>query len=93
MKQEIEKIIAKEIRPILAAHGGGIELVEVANEETIKIRLTGACSTCPGQQHTVQQLLEEKIKESYPQIKCVSLQSNVNEELINQALEIIRKKR
>ncbi len=40
-KEQVEEALAK-IRPMLAADGGGVELVAV-NDGTVKVRLTGAC--------------------------------------------------
>jgi len=35
-----------ELRPVLAAHAGGIELVEVRNG-VARVRYTGMCTGCP----------------------------------------------
>ena len=36
MRNRIEKVLAEEVRPMLAMHGGNVELVEVADEGLVK---------------------------------------------------------
>ena len=93
MKAQVEKIILEEIQPVLASHDGGLELVEMTAGKIVKIRLTGACSTCPGKQYTVEQFVEAKIKEALPEVNSVILQNQVDDDLIKQALNIIRRNR
>ncbi len=70
MRERIEAVIAK-IRPSLQADGGDIELVEVADDGIIKVRLTGACRGCPMSQMTLKMGVEKTIKEEIPEIKEV----------------------
>lgn len=91
MQTKIEKIIEQEIRPLLVSHGGGIELSEITADNYVKIRLLGACSNCPAQQQTVENLVESLLREQIPEIKGVLLEQQVSAELIEQALSIIRK--
>jgi len=43
-REDVEKVLAEVVNPALAAHGGGVELVDVSDEEgKVKVRLTGAC--------------------------------------------------
>ena len=43
-----DAVLAKleELRPALAAHAGGVELVEI-NQGTVRLRFTGMCTGCP----------------------------------------------
>lgn len=93
MKAKVQEIIMEEIQPVLASHDGGLELAEITGDKIVKIKLTGACSTCPGKQHTVEQFVEAKIKEALPEVNAVVLQNQVNDDLIKQALKIIRRDR
>ena len=90
MKAQIEQIINEKILPVLASHGGSLELLEVTTDNMITVKLTGACSTCPGRQQTIEQFVEATIKEDLPEIKGVILNNQVDDELIAQALEILR---
>lgn len=71
MREEIEKILAEEVRPMLSMHGGGVELVEVTLDNTVKVKLTGGCCGCPSAQATLTQVVESAIKSKIPQVKKV----------------------
>jgi Fe-S cluster biogenesis protein NfuA len=88
---EIAKIIEEEVRPILKAHQGDIEFVEITSDGFVKVRLTGACATCPGAQQTMSEVVEAKLKDACPKIQGVIPVYQVSDDLINQALKILRK--
>ncbi|MBU0646418.1 NifU family protein [Patescibacteria group bacterium] len=71
MKEEVEKVL-KQIQPRLEGDGGGIELVEVDEEQGIvKVRLLGACAGCPMRQMTLKMGVEAAIQEAVPAVKEV----------------------
>ena len=70
MKEKVEKVL-DEIRPMLQADGGDVELVEVTDDGIVKVRLTGACSGCPMSTITLRMGIEKKLKESIPEMKAV----------------------
>ncbi|MCK4353121.1 NifU family protein [candidate division WOR-3 bacterium] len=70
MREKIENVLAKDIKPLLAIDGGSIELVEV-KDGIVKVRLTGACSSCPMAQLTLTSIVESKLKAEIPEIKKV----------------------
>ena len=70
MKEKVEKAIAK-IRPHLQMDGGDIELVEVTADGIVKVRLTGACGSCPMAKITMKHGVERVLKEEVPEIKEV----------------------
>ena len=59
------------IRPQMQADGGDIELIDVAEDGTVKVRLVGACSGCPGAQMTLQMGVERVLKSRVPGVKTV----------------------
>lgn len=60
------------IRPYLQADGGDVDLVELDNvEKIVRVRLTGACGSCPSAQMTLKAGVERKIQEFAPEIKRV----------------------
>ena len=65
------KAILEEIRPSLQADGGDVELVEVTEDNVVKVRLQGACKGCPGAQMTLKNGIERILKEQIPEIKSV----------------------
>lgn len=71
MREEIEKVLTEDVRPMLSMHGGGVELVEVTEEGTVKVKLTGGCCGCPSAQATLKQVVESAIKDKVPAVKKV----------------------
>lgn len=70
-RKKLEQVIDKKIRPALAADGGGIELVDVKDDNTVTVKLTGACGCCPFSQMTLKAGVETALKEEFPEIKEV----------------------
>jgi Fe-S cluster biogenesis protein NfuA len=69
MKEEVEKVL-DEIRVMLRADGGDVELVDV-DDGVVKVRLQGACAGCPSAQMTLKMGVEKTLKEKIPGIKEV----------------------
>jgi Fe-S cluster biogenesis protein NfuA len=65
------KMIIDSIRPNLQSHGGDVEFVATENGKTVKVRLQGACSGCPGAKMTLKMGIERLLKEKIPQVKEV----------------------
>lgn len=65
------KDVIDAIRPMLQGHGGDIELVSVEDDNTVKVKLQGACSGCPSAQMTLKQGVEKMMKEKLPEVKEV----------------------
>ena len=70
MKDRVQNAI-NQIRPNLQADGGDVELVDVADDGVVKVRLTGACKGCPMSQMTLKMGIEKIIKTQVPDIKEV----------------------
>jgi len=48
-----------------------VELVEVTENNIVKVRLQGACAGCPMAQITLKNGIERILKMKIPEIKCV----------------------
>ncbi|PXF61935.1 MAG: hypothetical protein C4B59_01530 [Candidatus Methanogaster sp.] len=70
IKEKVEPIIEK-IRPMLQADGGDIELVDVEDDGTVKVRLVGACAGCAMSQYTLKVGVERILIKEVPEVKCV----------------------
>ena len=70
MKERVSQVL-DEIRPALQADGGDVELVDVTEDGTVKVKLTGACHVCPMAQMTLTQGIEQHLKNSIPAVKAV----------------------
>jgi Fe-S cluster biogenesis protein NfuA len=69
VREKIEKVI-EEIRPFLQADGGNIELIDV-QEGIVKVKLVGACGSCPMSQLTLKRGVEARLKAQIPEVKEV----------------------
>jgi Fe-S cluster biogenesis protein NfuA len=69
MKEKIEELLSR-IRPSLQADGGDIELVSI-EDNIVKVKLKGACGSCPMSQMTLKNGVEAIIRQNIPEIKAV----------------------
>ena len=70
LKLNVEKAL-EEIRPFLQSDGGDISLISIDNENSVKIKLEGACVGCSVNQMTLKSGVEMTIKKYAPQIEEV----------------------
>ncbi|NJN73205.1 MAG: NifU family protein [Limnothrix sp. RL_2_0] len=59
-----------ELRPYLMADGGNVELVEI-DGPVVKLRLQGACGSCPSSAMTLRMGIERRLRENIPEISEV----------------------
>jgi len=69
VKEEVEKALM-DIRPMLQADGGDIELVDVV-DGVVKVRLQGACAGCAFSQMTLTNGVERILKDKVPGVESV----------------------
>jgi len=69
MREKVEKVL-EEIKVMLRADGGDVELVDVT-DGVVKVRLQGACAGCPSAQMTLKMGIEKTLKEKIPEVKEV----------------------
>jgi len=70
IKERVAKALER-VRPYLQSDGGDIELIEVADDMSVKVRLTGACHGCPYSMQTLKAGVEQAIMKEVPEIKRV----------------------
>jgi Fe-S cluster biogenesis protein NfuA len=70
IKDRVIKALEK-IRPYLQSDGGDIELLEVTDDFSVKVKLTGACHGCPYSMQTLKAGVEQAIIKEVPEIKRV----------------------
>lgn len=64
--ENVENVL-DEMRPYLMSDGGNVELVELEGP-VVKLRLQGACGSCPSSQMTLRMGIERRLKEMIPEI-------------------------
>jgi Fe-S cluster biogenesis protein NfuA len=72
-KEIIDKVnnALEQIRPFLIDDGGDIELIEITDDLTVKVKLLGACKSCSMSAMTLKGGVEETIKRVVPELKGV----------------------
>ncbi len=60
-----------KVRPYLQADGGDIEVIELTDDNVLKVRLTGACKGCPFSMQTLKAGVEQAVVQEVPEIKEV----------------------
>ncbi len=69
MRLEILKML-ETMRPMLQADGGDVQFVDYFNH-IVYVKLTGACEGCPHANLTLQNGIEAKLVEKFPEIASV----------------------
>ncbi|MFO0753786.1 MAG: NifU family protein [Thermodesulfovibrionales bacterium] len=69
-KAKVEEVINR-IRPALQRDRGDVELVEITEENVVKVRLKGACGHCPMSMMTLKAGIEAEMKKVIPDVKSV----------------------
>jgi len=59
------------IRPYLLTDGGNVSIEEITPENVVKLKLLGACGSCPMSIMTLKAGIEEAIKKAVPEVKGV----------------------
>ena len=62
--------VLDEVRPYLMADGGNVELVEI-DGLVVKLRLKGACGSCPSSTMTLKMGIQRRLTERIPEIADV----------------------
>jgi Fe-S cluster biogenesis protein NfuA len=70
MRDKVQQVL-DAVRPNLQADGGDVELVNVSEDGTVEVRLTGACAGCPMSQMTLRMGIERLLKQQVPEVTAV----------------------
>jgi Fe-S cluster biogenesis protein NfuA len=70
LHDKVETALEK-VRPSLQADGGDVQLLDVNEDGVVKVKLTGACGTCPMSQMTLKMGIEKILKQNIPEITSV----------------------
>ena len=70
LTNENVETVLDELRPFLISDGGNVEIAEI-DGPIVKVRLQGACGSCPSSTMTLKMGIERKLKEMIPEISEV----------------------
>jgi Fe-S cluster biogenesis protein NfuA len=69
-RTKVEEVLNR-IRPALQRDRGDVELVEITPYDVVRVRLKGACGTCPMSLMTLKGGIEAEMKKAVPGVKAV----------------------
>ena len=70
LNQKVQNVL-DQVRPYLQADGGDINFVNITDDYTVNVELTGACGTCAFSTLTLKNGVEATLKKVLPEIKEV----------------------
>lgn len=69
VEERVNEVLGK-LRPFIQRDGGDVELVEV-EDGIVRVRLLGACGTCPSSTITLKAGIERALMEEVPEVREV----------------------
>ncbi len=60
-----------QVRPYLGSHGGNVELVSVAADGAVHLRMQGSCHGCPSSAITLKNSIEQAIYDKAPDVTSI----------------------
>jgi len=70
IKERVLKALER-VRPYLQSDGGDISLVEITDDNTVRVKMQGACHGCPYSIQTLKAGVEQALMQEVPEIKSV----------------------
>ena len=70
LAERIQQVLDELINPMIAAHGGAVELVDVS-DDTLYVRMSGGCQGCSASAATLRSGVERMVMEEVPEIREV----------------------
>ena len=68
--ERVEKAL-DNIRPYLETDGGNVKVLEITEDNIVKLELLGSCSSCPMSIMTFKAGIEEAIRKAVPEITSI----------------------
>jgi Fe-S cluster biogenesis protein NfuA len=90
LEEAIKELLEEKVNPLLAKHFGAAKLTGLENN-VAKVRLLGACGSCPSAQFTLEDVVKNILTEALPELKDVVLDTSVSDDLIDMAKKILNK--
>ncbi len=70
MREQVVQVI-DQLRPVIQADGGDLELVEVSDDGVVTLRLQGSCTGCGSAAATLRNGIERWIRRKVPGVREV----------------------
>jgi Fe-S cluster biogenesis protein NfuA len=92
LEEQIESALDQYVRPLLATHGGDLEVLRV-EDGLVYFRMLGHCAGCAAADLTSEDLINKELVEHVPGVRRAVLENRVSQELMDQAREILNRRR
>ena len=69
-RTKVEEVLER-VRPMLQRDGGDVQLMDVTDDNIVKVKLKGACGHCPMSMMTLKGGIEAELKKNIPDVKSV----------------------
>ena len=93
LEKDIQAVLDRQVRPVLKAHKGDIELTGIEAGGIVHLRILGACATCLGAEQTVSDIIVTSILEACPWVSDVRVGTGVSDDLVREALRFLKRPR
>ena len=87
----IRAVLDGQVRPMLTAHNGDIELMGIEEGGIAHLRILGTCATCLGATETISNIIVAAIRESCPWVNDVRFDVGVSDDLVREALWFLKR--
>lgn len=89
LHERVEEAL-ESVRPMLASHGGGVELVAVKPPETVEVRFLGSCDGCPASILTFVAGVKSAIETACPEItNIIQIKGSLNNSSVGDAINFV----
>ena len=89
MEKEIQRLLDEKVNPLLANHFGAATLTGLENN-VAKVRLSGACGSCPSAQFTLEDVVKTVLMNNGT--GGCGFRYSVSDDLIDMAKKILNKR-
>ena len=73
---KVREVLERKVNPYLAFEGGGVELLGVEGGR-VRVRLGGACASCPFRAFTVKKFVEATLRREVPGVEAVETEEEL----------------
>lgn len=84
----VEEVLDRTVRPWLARHGGGAEVVGV-EDGVVRVRMTGGCAGCPTAGAELSEVVVAELLTLLPEVRAVVPVEGVSDTLLTQARTLL----
>jgi Fe-S cluster biogenesis protein NfuA/nitrite reductase/ring-hydroxylating ferredoxin subunit len=61
------------VRPYLGSHGGDVDLLEVTDDDVVRLAFKGSCKSCPSSAVTLELAVEDAVRAAAPEITSIEV--------------------